>query len=275
MTYNTIETSAYQGTPVELYEFKFNSLTWYYNSGDSDVFVGVVEYKALSLLRPAFKASNSSAANNIEVSVPRGTGIAEIYRTNPPATPCTLTVKRFHREESGVPEVVTMWSGRVMNASFKMAEVTFSCESILAAKNRSGLRRSFQTQCPHVLFGDHCKADKSTHTIYSIVQIITDVITIGVSGIDGKPDNYYSGGVIEWTDPDTTAVERRMIKSSSGSNVVLSFSAPTMVIGMNVKVVPGCARTTVHCGTKFNNLLNYGGFPFTPSESPFGGKKIY
>ena len=41
-------------------------------------------------------------------------------------------------------------------------------------------------------------------------------------------------------------------------------------VGPMATVYPGCSHNTTDCDTVFDNLDNYGGFPYLPSENPFG-----
>jgi len=41
-----------------------------------------------------------------------------------------------------------------------------------------------------------------------------------------------------------------------------------------VKIYPGCDRVRATCESKFDNLDNFGGFPWIPTKNPFGGSSI-
>ena len=41
-----------------------------------------------------------------------------------------------------------------------------------------------------------------------------------------------------------------------------------------VEIAPGCDLRRATCAGRFNNLLNFGGFPDIPGRNPFGGGSI-
>jgi hypothetical protein len=83
-----------------------------------------------------------------------------------------------------------------------------------------------------------------------------------------RPDGYYSGGMIE------IGSVLKYIIASQGATLTLM-----QPLGVNIDsngsaatLYPGCAHNLSDCQTKFNNLLNYGGFPWIPGDrnNPFG-----
>ncbi|WP_269915579.1 phage BR0599 family protein [Acinetobacter sp. HY1485] len=53
-----------------------------------------------------------------------------------------------------------------------------------------------------------------------------------------------------------------------------SFTASDLALGDVVSIYPGCDKLNTTCTDKFNNILNFGGFPFMPSSNPFVGTII-
>jgi hypothetical protein len=70
-------------------------------------------------------------------------------------------------------------------------------------------------------------------------------------------------------------VERRGIKSHVGDTVILLGSTFGLLPGQSLNFFPGCRRTRQVCNDKFNNILNFGGFPDTPGKSPFSGDPVF
>ena len=44
---------------------------------------------------------------------------------------------------------------------------------------------------------------------------------------------------------------------------------PDSVVGQDVDVFAGCDHTVDTCDQKFDNVINYGGWPYVPSKNPF------
>lgn len=65
-------------------------------------------------------------------------------------------------------------------------------------------------------------------------------------------------------------VERRMIMSQSGLNFVISSEFTTNVaVSDPVTIRQGCDHSFTTCKAKFNNGINFSGFPHVPSTNPF------
>ncbi|MGP1665642.1 MAG: phage BR0599 family protein, partial [Rhodanobacter sp.] len=73
----------------------------------------------------------------------------------------------------------------------------------------------------------------------------------------------------------TGALERRGIDEHLGKQLRLLGKSDGLLEGMDVKAYPGCQRTSAVCAAKYNNLLNYGGYPHLPGKSPFDGDPLY
>jgi len=66
----------------------------------------------------------------------------------------------------------------------------------------------------------------------------------------------------------------RFIASHSSGTLTLmqasnSLSAAIEGGPQSVTLYPGCSHTIADCRDKFNNLVNFGGFPWIPSKNPF------
>jgi uncharacterized phage protein (TIGR02218 family) len=100
----------------------------------------------------------------------------------------------------------------------------------------------------------------------------------GISGlvlsVDALADKPYAGGFVEWVDGDGNA-ERRFIRDFSGTDLTLTQPFQGIAVDDEVTVSPGCDHTMATCDEVYDNLPNYGGFPFIPQKNPFGGNPVY
>ncbi len=60
-----------------------------------------------------------------------------------------------------------------------------------------------------------------------------------------------------------------------GTRFTLTNFPLGLVAGMTLKAYPGDDHTLATCATKFDNVANYGGFPYFPEKNPFGGSPVY
>lgn len=65
-----------------------------------------------------------------------------------------------------------------------------------------------------------------------------------------------------------------MIVGHAGANLTLMAPLPGLAAGMSAKLYAGCDRSLSVCGSRFDNVVNFGGFPWIPLKNPFSGDAI-
>lgn len=268
MTYDIRERSVQDGAPVELYEFARVNKYWLFTSAEQEIAIGSDIYTSTPIQRTAVEVNTEQARNALKLTVRRDFVIADLFRQSPPTDVIALTIKRFHRDEE--EDVAVVWIGRVLNCSFEGAKAVLTCEPVSVSLKRQGLRRLYQKQCPHPLYGEGCFVDKED---FKHETTITDVngVTVTVASLDSLP---YAGGFLEYEDMDGN-LERRFIRSFSGLVLTLNLPFNDLESATAVTVYPGCNHTMETCDTVFDNLENYGGMPFIPIHNPFDGTPIF
>jgi uncharacterized phage protein (TIGR02218 family) len=267
MTYDTIERSHQSGAPVELYLFARGEQVWRYTSADTDVSRAAETWTSTVLQRTAIETNPEQSRNAITVTAPRDFAVADLFRITAPTDVVSLTVYRYHR---GDADTAVIWMGRVLNVQWQGAQARLSCEPISISFGRTGLRRLYQTSCPHVLYGSGCRLNKADFARVCEVDAISGY-TLTVDGLDAMS---YAGGFVEWDVGDSN-IERRFIRSFSGLVLTLAQPFQGLEVGNSVTVYPGCNHTMQICNDDFDNLVNYGGMPFIPSKNPFDGTPVF
>lgn len=270
MTYDTFETSIQAGAPVELYEFARGSQLFRYTSADADFTLLGDTYTRETLQRSAIETSAERARNAISITCRREFAIADLFRIAPPSDVVAVTIRRVHR---GDTDPAVIWMGRVLNCEWAGAAAKLNCEPVSTSLKRPGLRRLYQRNCPHVLYGQglgQCNVNRATHSTVTTVTAISG-LTLSVAALAAKP---YAGGFVEW-EVATGVIERRFITGFSGLTLTLSQAFQGIEVGDTVTVSPGCNHTTAVCDGTYDNLPNYGGMPFIPAKNPFDGTPVY
>lgn len=268
MTYEAREASAQDGAPVELYEFARNAKIWRFTSAGEDIADSSETWASVPITRTAVETNTEQARNALKLTVPRTFAVADLFRVSPPTDVIALTVFRYHRGEE--EDVAVIWMGRVLNVSFEGAKAIMNCEPVSASIKRQGLRRLYQKQCPHVLYGPGCTLDKAAFAHETSVSSI-DGVELTVGSLAALP---YAGGFIEYEDADGN-FETRFIRSFTGTTLTLNFPFNGLSPSDPVTVYPGCDHTMDTCDSVYSNILNYGGTPFIPTINPFDGSPIY
>jgi uncharacterized phage protein (TIGR02218 family) len=268
-----IETSS----PVELYEFVYDGQRYYYTSSDAPYQdpATLRNYDPLIITRGNIVFSSEANKNTLDLNVVRDAPFLNLFRVSSPSNVVLITIKRVHRTDS-IDQIAVLWSGRIISVEWDTVTARLKCESIRTSSQRYGLRRNFQIQCPHVLYGSGCGVSRAT---YEVISNVTSIIgtTLTLSGIGSYSGNYFAGGMIQWTNNEVIAEERRLITSSSSGSIVLVSSPVGLRVNDDVRLYPGCDHSIGANGCeKFNNTDNYGGFPHTPpKKNPFGSEPLF
>ena len=276
MTFDAKETSVQDGRPIELYEFKRVDQRWYYTSADRNLTTVLEDedYTAAAISRTEIEQGQELARSPMTVTVPRNLAIADYFRAEPPSRPIFLKVRQYHESDDNIN---TIWTGRCLSVEWADSHAMIHCEPTITSLNRQGLRRFYQRQCPHVLYGPECRLDQADHKIVGAIDSVSGNV-VNISECAGFADGWFAGGWIEHVlDESFSTVERRFIVSHVGANLTLNFPLPAQfVVGYNMTIYKGCDHTAATCNSaKFSNIANYGGFPYFPIKNPFGGAPLF
>ena len=275
MTYDLIETSTFNGQPVELFEFSRGASFWRYTNSEEDVVSFGATYESATIQRSKIEQTQDLGKSVIMINMPRILDFVQQYIQSPPSDIVSLTIRRFHSTDpdiSNPANTVVIWIGRVVNIRFEEDTVIARCEPVLTSLRRGALRRVYQTTCPHVLYGSVCRANRNNFRLTTDVESFT-ATTLSATAIDAQPDGYYTGGFIQWSVGSN--VNKRFIIGHTGDTITLNLGLTGLDVGTTVEIFPGCDHRLTTCVNKFNNELNYGGFPYIPIKNPFSGTPIF
>lgn len=271
MTFLALEESNYAGEPVLLYEFRRGNLRLLYAAADRDITAGADTYTATAITSDGAKQKGEAVTDAFTVTAPADLTIAEWFAYTPPSDLVYLTVRRFHY---GDPQAVVAWIGSVVSVNADDAgKVTITCQAVSVSLKRTGLRLAWQRGCPHALYDQNCRADKTAFGVPLTVTAIGSNVLLVSGGLSSSA--HWPGGFIEWEIASGT-FERRLIENTVGGNSIYPYGQMDgYTVGMGLTAYPGCLHTSIHCDTFFNNILNYGGFEFMPIRSPYDGDPIF
>lgn len=264
MSYAARETSTHDASPVELYEFRRGTTVWRYTTAAVDITYGGYIYYAVPLRRSSIEQTAEVGRSRLRVTLPRDADLVREYVAAPPAEVVTLTVYRQHR---GVAETVVIWMGRVLNVEWRDAAAEIVCEPVYTSLHRTGLRRLYQRNCPHVLYGVACGVSAVAYRVLgSVASAAGNVINVAAAG--SLPNGYFAGGYLSWVTHVGTQ-DKRMITAHISTALTLTAVPVGLSVGQEVSLYPGCDHTLATCHGRFANSANYGGFPAIPQKNPF------
>jgi uncharacterized phage protein (TIGR02218 family) len=270
MTFDAVEKSVQGGRPVEIYTFARDFQRWRYTSADRTVTVSGQPYLPRAIARSDIEANAEKARSALRVTVPRDLEVADLYRVTPPTLPVTLVIQKYH---FGDGELASIWAGRILGVKFSGIAAEITLEPTFTSIRRTGLRRIYQRQCPHVLYGNECGVNREAYRTDGTVDSIAGLV-LTIPAASALATGWFAGGYVEFL-VDGGIAERSFITDHSGAAVTLSSTPYGLTSGATVKLYPGCNHTIATCNSKFNNALNYGGMPYFTQKNPFGGDPVY
>lgn len=264
MSYTSQETAEHTGQPVELFFFAHGARAWRYTSASHDISPPASPpmdglYLATAIKRSAIAQSTEKGRNTLTLDVPRDMDLLREFVGVPLPGAVAVTVMRLHQRDDAF-ELLTVWTGRVLGASWRADAAKLECEPSSVSLARNGLRQLYALTCTHVLYDSLCKA--------APIPVANAVFSVSGVAIEMAPASLlpgeFAGGWVEAVGGD----KKTMIVSNTDSTVTLLSLSP-FIEGEAVMLYRGCDKTLTTCRDKFGNLPNYGGFPFIPNKNPF------
>ena len=273
MSFETYETSRAQGSPVTLYHFRYGAAAnafYAYTDAENEMVVNGVTYQPIPINRENINASGGLDKSTLTIVTPHTSGLAELFRIYPPSQVVNVIVRQGHYGDPD-SEFLVVWTGRVLSCSRDGVEAKFTCEPVSTSLRRAGLRRHYQYGCPHVLYGDGCRADKGTATSEVSVDSVSGTVVILGDGWHGAiAAEKYIGGMVEWEMPNGNREFRTILRLSSTNGVIVAGLPTGIESASEVFVVLGCNHQQDDCLNLHDNIKNYGGQPWIPTKNPIG-----
>lgn len=267
MTFRLFDFSTQNAQPVELYEFRQALTVWRYTSGPRPFTLTGIEYEPVPIVRSNIAQSKEVSGSSLSLKFPRDHVFAAQFLGATPDLVTTLTIFRGHSTDPD-KEFQTYWKGRVVAGKANGSEITLECESVFTSLKRMGLRAAYQRTCRHTLYSGACGVSMNNYKAVATVQSVSGSnMTLTITGTFA--DGYFTGGIAKLPSGAT-----RFILSHTSAGIVLSRPFTEDARGATIELFAGCDHLKATCMTKFNNLLNFGGFPYIPNVNPFGGSRI-
>lgn len=276
MTYEPKEISREDGSPVELYTITLGSQSWHFTSGAEEIELDMDTYVPLPVSRDAVTIGKQDLTQEVGVVLPGDHEFVSLYKLLVPASKAFLTIRRFHRTDDDV-QVIALFKGVVSAIKFEGngATASIGVAPLTDNLNLTIPRYVYSSLCNHVLGDRWCTKNLDTQSspdmfAYKFVgnantvernRIIVDGLTTAA-----YPDNFFAAGKVV-----TAAGDQRLVTHSNGNNlfVYVPFFEGTALEGHNVTCYAGCDHSLDACKSKFDNVINYGGFPAVPKINIF------
>lgn len=284
MTYNTYEQSKQGGRPVFLYLFQQGSQAWRFTTRGVQETFGGEPYLPTTASHTEVKQSSEMSKDGIKLTFKRTDAFASQFLGYAPDVVTTLTVFRFHSSDPSA-EAMVYWKGRVAGSRAGGATIEVECESIFTSMRRPGLRARYQRSCRHALYGRGCNLDPEAFAVAAVADSLSaSQVVLTSSEAAAKPDGFFFGGMVRASDESLRLIVNHVGSTLTLSRPLIGLKADLDAVGYGesyggpygevaIKLYPGCDHTPTGC-LGFDNLDNYGGFPYIPKKNPMGGSSI-
>lgn len=149
--------------------------------------------------------------------------------------------------------------------------IAFSAELRgLSARLGQNQTRTFKRTCDAQVGDSKCKVDlaSSTYKATGEITAVYSTRTFLCSGLGSYANKWFNQGVLTWTSgPATgTSIDVKAHVLESGDVTIELWNVPAFEIevGWDFTVTAGCQQTAAMCQSKFDNLVNFRGFPVMP-----------
>jgi uncharacterized phage protein (TIGR02218 family) len=269
MTFEAFEEGP-EGYPIELYLFKRGvSERYTLTSSDDIISFQSEDYLPVQIRRENIEVNTEIERAPMNLDIQRDADILTNFVAYPPTEIMTLTIFRYHANDTPGLEFITVWQGRVLSAEWRGSKAVLTCEPVFTSLKRPGLRRKYQAQCPHILYGAQCGLNNFAFSATDNLTGVAGAVITAPGFVDSV--DFYFGGYMQFDNREV----RTIIGDDGAGNLTLNIGLSELEIGSSVTVFQGCAHDLDACKNKFNNLENYGGFPYVPKINPFGGSPIW
>lgn len=272
MSFSSPEKSVANSQPIETYAFRTTTTAHFYTNAENEISDGSNTYTPAQITRTQPVLANDRRSTNLELTLSylddAVDEFAQLYITNPTEGRTTLVIQRMHLTDAG-STFVTFWEGAIISAAYdEDGNVKMLCKGVKNIFAREGPRMVWGASCQHTLYDNNCALLEDDFTTFNVqVTGIVRGTILTLSGLPSPTPNYVGGKVTKENGADF-----RLVVAQSGNVITLQqpFRAD-FAVGDLIDIARGCSHNldaTDGCPS-FNNVINYGGAPYTPGLNPF------
>jgi uncharacterized phage protein (TIGR02218 family) len=174
--------------------------------------------------------------------------------------------RRSYRQQPGGFE--QWWKGYATSVAIAGREASFRIPDLTAdALSRKLPVIGAGKACPHILYNAQCQVSRALFKVTTTIAAPPSGNTITVASMapfTGQDQWARFGEIVH-----VSTGERRAIFDQVGNVQTVQMPILEAVNGDAVEVYAGCDHTVDTCQAKFQNVVNYGGFPELPGANPF------
>ncbi|ABS51263.1 phage BR0599 family protein [Campylobacter hominis] len=241
------------------YLFEFGAMLdrYFYTSAQIDIKKGDKIYKSETIFLN--ELGKDSLNDDASISCGFDCEPINLYKDFNPST--NINVKVMDAEEK------LLFYGRIASVEFDAKDGSAAIKlSTLGALMKGKIpTRTFSRECGFELFDGNCALNKKDYSLTLLgkdCEFLENFTQIKSAKIGEKPDGYFLGGYVSFNN------QHSYIMQHTGDTIFLMFPLKKLNKNVVLYVYAGCDKLLNTCKNKFNNEINYGGFPFVPGKNP-------
>lgn len=170
-----------------------------------------------------------------------------------------------------VTQRVVLSRGQI--GDIRRGDTAFEAEIVgLSDKLSQPFGRAYLHSCDCKLGDAKCGVDLTAPAFsgQGTIGAVIDVQQFSIIGLSSFSDNWFSGGLLTWTGGRNVGVEAHVkahLTAGTETVIELWLSPPLTVLpGDTFDIIAGCDKTAATCAGKFENIVQFRGFPHIPGD---------
>lgn len=264
--------------PIELYDLFLDTTTLHFVNYDKNVtFFGVdnitpTSYIALPITRQTIERSVENPINSAVIAIPNVNLAMSAYLSAHEFRGRRIVIRKIFADElSSSGDVAVMFDGIMDTPAASEETVQVNVTDKIGTLTRQAPRRWYQLLCNNKFMDDQCSYARSSGEMYRTTNYICFSGSTASSlslGSSPSGDDFWKDGEIYMTSGSNSNLKRKVVNSSGDAqSITLDIALPYVPMsGDTFTVRRGCDKVQATCLARFNNELNFAGFPWIPEE---------
>lgn len=284
MAFDTYETG--DGSPVEIMEFSNGATLIRTANTVRDLVLTGKTYGALSYTLTPFAQSKDTDDNNRTMKVGNDFPVVGLYQGAPTSASTLVTIQRFH-DDDPAGQIQNIWNGRIVAINHIEDEVEILLQPVTSGAETTP-PDTFSALCNSFLFeSPGCTLARDDFRFVGVVNSITNNgLNIQVPNLRAEAaiidtalaaplgplssaelDIYWQGGYLLSAAGELRDIVEGNV-SADPNTVRVNVPFRELLQTDVITVFAGCDLSRATCAKKYNNVLNFQGFPDIPEIDP-------
>jgi uncharacterized phage protein (TIGR02218 family) len=250
-----------QRKPVEIYHiWRDGGEHWRYTDGDVAVTYSGSSYTPATLERESVTYNNKLEVTTLTIKAAYIENPALEYIAINPVEILWISVLKLHRDDLTEADVVFI--GQIKNVAFQGITASITCVGFEHFLKKTIPTWRYQLTCNHNVFDSKCSLTAASYAETTTVVLDANGVDLVSSAFGAYSDGYFTGGQVLF------GVESRTIVYHVGNTITMMYKMVDLETNDSVTAYPGCDGRAETCRDKYDNIVNFLGFPFIPVENP-------